>query len=398
MDRKWETPFRYIVLAILIVFTIALLWYMRVLLQPLLAAAVIAYILSPAAGFLMTRFRLSRKAAATIVYFVTLAIILLVVGTLVPIMIDQAQSVRTDLQSALTDLQALLATPIQFGLLRLDLRLLGPTLTVLVNRGPIVAQPSQALRLLEMTSRGIVWTLVIMVTVYYLMSEWDDLRNWVIGLAPPSEQSDLRRLYVQIRNVWQQYLRGQLRLIVILAVIYSAGWSIIGLPGALALGVLAGVLNLIPEVGPAAVGILGTLVAYLEGSHVLVNLSHPLFAALTLGTYLLINGFKSVWLQPRVLGRSVLLHEGLVFVAIVGALVLSGILGVLIVVPVLASAIIVARYLRRRLLGLPAFDEDTPEAAVQSQDPAEASGAQRPVPSTGRGETALHSFPKKNPK
>ncbi len=395
MPRTWEKPFRYIVLAVLIVFAVALLWYIRVLLQPLLAAAVIAYILSPAAGFLMTRFRLSRKAAATIVYFAVLAALLLFVGTLVPVMRDQIQSVRTDLESALSDLLVLLGTPLQFGLLRLDLRLIGEWLTSLMIRGPIVAQPSQALRLIEMTSRGVAWTIVIMVTVYYLMTEWDDLRAWAIGLAPEPEQDDLRRLYTQIRNVWQQYLRGQLRLILILAVIYSLGWSIIGLPGALALGLIAGLLNLIPELGPAAVGLLATLIAYLEGSHIFVGLSHPLFAALTLGVYLLINAFKSVWLQPRVLGRSVLLHEGLVFVAIVGALVLTGVLGVLIVVPVLASAIIVGRYLRRRLLGLPAFDETSPTVPARHTP---ARPERTPESAKGETEVAVSSLSEKNPR
>ncbi len=396
MYRTWEKPFRYIVLTVLILLSIALLWYMRVLLQPLLAAAVIAYVLSPAAALLMIRFRLSRKVAATIVYIGVLTIMLVVVGTLVPIMREQIRSVRIDLESALADLLALLSSPVQLGLLRLDLRLIADSLNSVLNPTPFVPQPSQALRLLEMTSRGVAWTVVILVTVYYLMTEWDELRSWVIGLAPAAEQADLRRLYVQIRNVWQQYLRGQLRLIIVLAVIYSAAWSIIGLPGALALGLLAGLLNLIPEVGPAAIAILGTLIAYLEGSHILVGLSHPIFAVLTLGVYLLINGFKNVWLQPRILGRSVLLHEGLVFVAIVGALVLTGVLGVLIVVPVLASAIIVGGYLRRRLLGLPAFEDEAPETPAQARSASEAPGIQQPVPSTGGADPAKPSFPEKD--
>ncbi len=379
MYRSWEAPFRYIVLATFLVLSVAFLWYIRAILQPLLGAAIIAYVLSPAADLLMRRLHLSRKTAAMIVYFAALAVILLLIGTLVPVMLDQVNSVRDDLQSALTDLQATLATPIQFGLLRLDLRLLEPSLAVLVNTGLIVPQPSQALRFIEMTSRGVVWTLVILVTVYYLMADWDQLRAWVIGLAPPAEQGDLSRLYQQIRTVWQQYLRGQLRLIVILAIIYSAAWEIIGVPGALALGLLAGFLNLVPELGPAAIGIMATIVAYLEGSKVFSGMSSILFAALTLGVYLLINTFKTVWLQPRVLGRSVLLHEGLVFVAIVAALVLSGVLGVLVVVPVLASGILVAKYVRRKLLGLPAFDDEIAESATTAAAQAARYGKTQPA-------------------
>ena len=393
MHRTWDAPFRYIVLAAILLLLAALLWYIRVLLQPLLAAGIIAYILSPAATFLMKRFRLSRRFAATLVYILALVVMLLIIGTLVPVMFEQIRSIRSDLQSALGDLQVLLATPIQFGLFRLDLRLLVPSLALLLNQGPIVAQPSQALRFLEMTSRGIVWTVVVMVIVYYLMTEWDQLRTWIIGLAPPTEQSDLWRLYHQIRNVWTEYLRGQLRLILLLGVIYAAGWAIIGLPGGLALGLLAGVLNLIPELGPAGVAILATLVAYLEGSHVFGGLPPIWFAGLTLGVYVLINTFKSVWLQPRILGRSVLVHEGIVFVAIVGALILNGILGVLIVVPLLASAIIVGKYLRRRLLGLQPFDDD-----VASAVPSAAAVAPHSDQAGDGPELAVPSLSNKNPK
>src|SRR5512138_3812144 len=236
MQRIWPAPFRYIVLAVLLVLLGAMLWYVRSLLQPLLAAGVIAYVLSPAAALLMTRFHISRRFAATIVYAAMLVAIVLMIGTLLPVVLDQVQSIRTDLQSALADLQNLLAVPFQFGAFRLDLRLLVPSLAVLLNRASIVPQPSQALRFLEMTSRGVVWAIVVMVIVYYLMTEWDALRQWVIELAPPSEQQDLWRLYQQVRDVWQQYLRGQLRLILILIIIYSVGWEIIGVPGALALG------------------------------------------------------------------------------------------------------------------------------------------------------------------
>jgi len=69
----------------------------------------------------------------------------------------------------------------------------------------------------------------------------------------------------------------------------------------------------------------------------------------------LIN-IKSIWLRPKIMGRSVNLHEGLVFVAIMAAIIFQGILGALIVIPVLASAVVIGRYVRRRLLGQQPFD------------------------------------------
>jgi predicted PurR-regulated permease PerM len=55
------------------------------------------------------------------------------------------------------------------------------------------------------------------------------------------------------------------------------------------------------------------------------------------------------------LGKSVYLHEGIVFVAIIAAVILQGVIGVLIVVPVLASSFIISRYVRNKILGIDPF-------------------------------------------
>ncbi len=357
MNRTWESPFRYIVMTALLILFVWLLWYIREIFRPLLTAALISYFLSPGVGFLVTRFHMRRKPAATVVYVSTLVGIVVFSVTIVPVIFNQVKSISEDFQQALTSLENLLSAPLQFGNLSLDLRLLAPALHTMFNGGAVAPQLQQALQFLQVTSRGFLWTLMILVTTYYLMTEWDRLRNWLIKLAPHHEQDDLNRLYQDIRTVWTGYLRGQIRLVVILALMYAVAWQAIGLPGALLLGFLAGLLNLLPEVGPAGVAILATLIAFLEGSSVFVQMPAIWFAAMTLGIYLLLNTFKTVYLQPRILGQSVFLHEGLVFIAIVAAVVLQGVLGVLIVVPLLATIIVIGKYIRRRLLGLTPFED-----------------------------------------
>ena len=76
---------------------------------------------------------------------------------------------------------------------------------------------------------------------------------------------------------------------------------------------------------------------------------------IVLAVYLVLINVKNLWIRPVIMGRSVNMNEGLVFVVILIATVLNGILGALLVVPVLASALIVVNYLIRRLLGLPPF-------------------------------------------
>jgi predicted PurR-regulated permease PerM len=380
MNHNWDSSFRFLVMAALLVLLAATLWYIREIFQPLITAALLAFFLSPSVHFVMDRTGLRRRPAANLVYFSALAILIALPFTVLPALFDETQSILVDLTRALKELELVLGQPHQIGILRLDLRLLAPALRTMFNNGAIVPDPADAVRFLQITSRGFLWMLVILVTTYYLMTEWDRLRSALIQLAPEKEQSDLYRLYQQIQNIWTGYLRGQLRLILILAVIYTVAWQVIGLPGALLLGAAAGLLNLLPEVGPFAAAMLAVTVAYLEGSTYL-PISSAWFAALTAAVYLLINNIKTIWLQPRILGHSVLLHEGIVFVAIIAAIVLQGVLGVLIVVPLLASLIVIGRYVRSRLLNLPPFPDPDPAAIPAAQPGPTAVASQEKTPS-----------------
>jgi hypothetical protein len=85
----------------------------------------------------------------------------------------------------------------------------------------------------------------------------------------------------------------------------------------------------------------------------------------------LIN-LKNFFLRPYIMGRSVHMNEALVFIAIIIATILKGILGALLVVPVLASVVVIAGYLQRRVLGLSPFEDDGStqfSAPVESQVP-----------------------------
>jgi predicted PurR-regulated permease PerM len=148
------------------------------------------------------------------------------------------------------------------------------------------------------------------------------------------------------------------------AVVFSIIWTIIGLPGAVVLGILAGLFSLIPDVGPFAATALALIVALLEGSTWL-PISNLWFGVLVAGLYAVLINIKNIWLRPMILGRSVHMHEGIIFVAIIAAVVFTGIIGAFIIVPVLASLGVIGRYLRRRLLGLPPFEDAVPAASTE---------------------------------
>jgi predicted PurR-regulated permease PerM len=355
MKNPWDSSFRYIVMVVLLIVIAATLWYIRDIFQPLVTAGLLAYLFSPLINLVTRLTKLKRKPAANIVFFVVLAVLVSLLVTVIPVLLREAHNFISDLNISLDEYQKTLSEPFVVSGIPIYLGGVIPAIRTTLS-STMIPQPEQALEILQSTSRGFLWFLVIIVTTYHLMTEWDRLRDWLIGIAPESYQKDVQQLYLEIKNVWLGYLGGQVRLMLILAVIYATAWTAIGLPGAVMLGAMAGFLNLVPEVGPGLAAVIAMLVAWLEGSSFL-HISNGWFVLLTGGVYLILNNFKTIYLQPRILGQSVFLHEGVVFIAIIAAIVLQGILGVLIVVPVLASAMILGRYIRRRLLGLHPFDD-----------------------------------------
>jgi predicted PurR-regulated permease PerM len=199
------------------------------------------------------------------------------------------------------------------------------------------------------------------------MTDWAEIREWLLGLAPENSRHDIRHLYWNIRSVWLNYLRGQIVLMLIVGMVFTIIYLLIGLPGAIIVGALTGLLTLIPDVGPLIGTIVAVIVALLKGSTYL-PISNLFFALLVIATYGVLIAIKNVWLRPFIMGRSVRMHEGLVFVGILGAVIYEGILGALIVVPVMASIGVLGRYIRSRMLGIPPFPDHKIEEGQTSDE------------------------------
>lgn len=349
-------PFRYTVALILFVAFVALLFYAHEAVKTLIIAAFVAYLISPAVGYLITHTRLSRTAAVNIVYFSALIFLVGVPATLTPIFFDEIKIVAQDLLDLSTEVSRTLSEPVQFGGMVFHFEQLGESLSH-VQDAVLTPLPEEALALLETTSVSVLWSLVIIVSVHLFMSEWPRMRQGLISLAPVEYQDDMHELYARLREVWMAYLRGQIVLMVVVGIVFTVAWTIMGIPGALVLGVLAGLFTLIPDVGPFLAAAVAVAVGLLEGSS-WIPLSNVWVAVIIFVVYLVLINLKNFLLRPYIMGRSLHMNEALIFIAIMIATILEGIIGALLVVPLLASVIVIYKYLQRRILGLTPFEED----------------------------------------
>jgi len=354
MNKNWSKEARTIALGFFIILLLLGTWYIRELFKPLIIAGLIAYIINPAVNAIKKRFkRLSHGLVVNLVYFSVLIVTLAIPVTLFPILLREIQNLITDLQ----DLPALVDTffnqPLVVAGYSINIAPMlpnfGETFNAFLN-----TIPGNLLKILESTSLYAGWFLIILVTIYYLLLDWNKVRRWLSLIPPRKYYWDGVHVYLQVKKVWSAYLRGTLALMFIVGSAFTIVYLAIGLPGALIIGILAGILSLIPELGPFISAVIAAAVALVEGSYFL-QMSNFWFAVLVVIIYIVLINLKGLWLRPRIMGRSVHLHEGLVFVAIMAAIIFQGILGALIVIPVLASAVVITRYLRRRILGQSPF-------------------------------------------
>ena len=364
--RQWSMTTRAVVIIICLVLIGIFAYEIRPLITPLIFAGLLAYTLNLAVRFLSRRTRLSRKWAVNLIYFLLAAIIIATPSTLVPIAVSQWETLYVQLQASGQQLQEFIAAPLIIAGREFPIEQIFADLTAMTT--DFNSTFDSALAVVETTSLNLIRLVIIFVTGYYLLMDWHGLKRWLLGLLPDVERDDASRLLSEIDHVWRSYMQGTLALMVIMAIVFIIVGFAIGLPGAVAVGIATGILSMIPEIGPWIAAAIAILIAYFAGSNHL-PISNFWFAILVLGIYVVMTQVKSIWLRPRVMRRFMHMNTGVVFLAIIGAALLQGILAALIVLPILATAGLTGRYIRARLLNLEPWPEDSEDQSAGDTSP-----------------------------
>jgi predicted PurR-regulated permease PerM len=361
MAKAWSVQTRYLVLIVLLLLAAMLIYYARSLIGPLVIAALLAYVLDPATAMLMRKTRLSHKGSVVIVYMLFLVLLAGVPATVAPVMLSQIDDIRGELDSLEASLSEFAAHANLLGIPLL------PAMGEEQDFFTILYEPQRIFGVLLAATENLAWILIIFVTTFYFMLDGERLRNWVYKQVPQDYQYDLRRLHRNLQEIWQAYLRGQLLLMFTIGLLTWIMGMAVGLRGSLLIGILAGALDVIPSLGPAAAMVIAAVVAYFEGSTFL-PLSRVWFTVLVVGLFMGIQVVENVWLRPRIFSKSLRLHPAVVFVAIVGALALAGVVAALVVVPLISSVRVLARFLMRKVMGDNPWAEEEAEALVRQAE------------------------------
>ena len=376
MSNEWSKPTKYIVGVGLVLFGLYVLYISRDTLTLLIVAALIAFLLTPVINFLHLRLKLPRGVAVLLSYLLLIVLVLLTPLILLPPIIDSFQVIAAIDYQILVDrafnwvtetLLYLSTTDAQIFGVPIDLSgVVDPALQALqASSSTTLALPSFETIIGPLRSAatitydvatsvagsvvagalGVVFTLFFAI---YMSLDSYKFRPWFLSTIPEPYRPEIAQLLERLRRMWRAYFGGQLILMLTIGTMTWIGNTALGLPGAFALAFIAGVMELIPNLGPFLAAVPAVIVALLQGSTYL-DINNLYFALIIIGFYWVIQMTENNLIVPRVLGDAVELPPLVVMVGVFVGANVAGIPGALLAAPVIASTREILRYVYAKI-------------------------------------------------
>lgn len=324
IQRWWAT---YVLVgAAAIVAVIAALRSLGELLAPLahlalvlLFAIVLAFVLSPLVSRLERTVHV-RAAAVAITFIATLIVLVAVIAVIAVPLVRESGRLSEALPGYVAQLQSGAPVTVLGYQVPDEIRQRAGGALASVGGGFAEQAVSIVVRLLS----AIVDVFLVLVIALYLLLDTRRMRAFFLRLLPLRPRAHAERVEAEVVRVFGAYVRGQLILALLVGIASTAALLLLGVPYALVLGVLAGILELVPMLGP----ILGAIPA------VLVALFQPFPLVLwVILAFVIIQQLESNLLVPRISGHAVGLHPLAAMLALIAGLEIGGIVGALFAVP-----------------------------------------------------------------
>jgi predicted PurR-regulated permease PerM len=330
----------------------SLLYLGREAVSPFIVGLLIVYLLNPLVERL-TRRRLPRWAAVLVVYVLTAVVLVQGISFLIRPLVEQVRAFATDLPSLLAQGQEMYRGLDLPAALReaIDGWIAGLSQGGGEGGG---FDPSIFLPVVNLTAgfvSGIFGYIIIPVWAFYLLKDRPQLTSAFDRTIPAGWRDDIWAIIAIVQRVFSQWIRGQLFLGVTVGIATFVGLLILNVVidpifgrFALLLAVSAGILELLPIIGPIIAAIPAVLLALTAGPEAAI-------AALVL--YLLVQQIENNVLVPKIQGDAVELHPSAVMFSLVVGGAIAGLLGAILALPVTAAGRDVYRYLFHRLSNEP---------------------------------------------
>jgi predicted PurR-regulated permease PerM len=186
---------------------------------------------------------------------------------------------------------------------------------------------------------GIFSTLTIFVVSFYLLLDHDRIKKYLVNLFPIQNQKGVLLITSQIEEKLGGWFRGQIILSLFIGTITWIGLTVLGLEFALPLALIAGILEIVPTIGPILAAIPAIIVA--------LNTSFNA-ALIVVLFYIILQAVENNLLVPRIMQKAVGLHPIAIIISVIIGSELLGILGALLAIPFISLLLIIFNSLNKR--------------------------------------------------
>lgn len=322
-----------------------LVWLLSGVLAPFVTGMIIAYLLDPACDRLQ-RLGMPRWLATTVLLLLFLIVAILAVLIVVPILITQV----TGLVSAVPDYVTRATARLQPLIADLRHRVSAANFSEIQKAvsqyaGNAVSWIGTVLGSLWQGGMALIDLLSLVfitpVVAFYMLRDWDHMIGVIDNNLPVAQRETIRGLGREVNRTLSRFIRGQLIVCLLLGVFYAIALTILGLNFGLLVGLMTGILSIIPYVG-SLVGLVSSMgIAF-------VQYDDWTMWALVLGIFLLGQFLEGNFVTPKLVGESVGLHPVWVIFALLAAGSLFGFTGVMLAVPMAAVIGVLTRFALHR--------------------------------------------------
>lgn len=332
-----DTEFKSNIKLVLFIFSFIVCFWLLKMLFPVITLVIIAllvvYLIAPLVEILK-KMHLPQLAAAVIVFFLFMLIILLISYFIPPLIFREIRQlaiyITTDFRQYVTLLfQQLDQIDLQFDL-NLSQTLTSAIISMIEKTPSYLLQVMNRISTLKIPFLSEIWSLLgLFFLIFFLLLDFEGIKTAIVRSFPPKYQKKAVHVISVIDAKAGAYLRGNLIRCSIIGIITGLGLSLMGMPFALILGITAGLLNIIYNIGPFLAAIPAILISFTPDT------PHPL---LVITLYIVILTLDQFFFTPFLLGKAVDLRPITVIIAILCGARLMGLLGIIIAIPLTAIA------------------------------------------------------------
>ena len=334
-----------------------LIWPLRVLFAPVALALVVVYLLNPLVTRLEAR-GLRRGFGVAIIYVLFVAVVTVGISLLVPIIarqitgfIDKLPEYVQDATREINEFSAKRGWDYRINLSTEQIQQY-----VVDNREQIIGVLG-GVRSFAFGVIHVLITLIIgIILSIYILLDMPKIKKTVRSILPEGRRTEVIGLAEKVGGVLGGFFRGQLLVALFVGIASAVGLTIVGIPFAAVVGLIAGVFNLVPLIGPFIGAIPAVILALLSDQP-----SDAIWAGVVL---LAVQQIDNHIISPNVMARTVKLHPITVMLALLAAGSLLGIFGMLLVVPAIAAIKVIAGHFWDKRSVRDAIADALPDGAV----------------------------------